>query len=132
MFQPKAKNQALEWEFVEKGIYSTLTLSPKQKNTGDGREALEDVVREVISTRPFIRIFHLLSEKCFGYYYIVAFILRYKITSLGASVYISVHLISKAFCTAKLPTANIVFFHWEFKEKHYEFRILKLSALLNL
>ncbi len=44
---PTNLTKVIPWDFINKGIFSSETTSPKLKLKSDGREALEDVVREV-------------------------------------------------------------------------------------
>lgn len=46
-FSPTKLNDIIDWDFIGKGIFSAGTISPKLKLKSDGKEALEDIVREV-------------------------------------------------------------------------------------
>lgn len=45
--EPSELENVISWDFLGKGVFSAGTISPKSKLRCDGREALEDVVREV-------------------------------------------------------------------------------------
>ncbi|XP_035702067.1 chondroitin sulfate synthase 1 [Folsomia candida] len=47
-FSPTKLNDIIDWDFIGKGIFSAGTISPKLKLKSDGKEALEDIVREVM------------------------------------------------------------------------------------